>query len=447
MMGVKSFLGIALSLLLCGGCRKEHDESVIFYQHPYPNNPEFATTLGTKLNENAFAAAEVSAGLAVAGYTQRAGAGGRDALIALFDGAGNPLWCKVIGGLGDDVAHSITRTPDGGFAVAGWTSGRGGSDALLARFDSSGNPLWAKTIGGTEDEAIREIASLGDGFVVAGLSRSEMSSKALLARLDAGGNPVWAETIGGEEAYEARSVAVLPTGRIAICGIVGDYSNADINAFCAVFDTCGRFLWARALGDRGARLFDQAARIIPGPGNTVIVSGDTRGFSSEGTDIFLFSLDSAGNLLWAKALGGNDDDRSSSAVPVSGGFVLGGYTFSFGLRRCQTLISLFDSAGNRGWTYTAGWVGGDWCYGMTRTAGGFILVGRTWSFGAGGYDLLVLRFSPDHASDKALISSQNPILRDVEPSVVSLEPDVLPCALRVLEHDLKPRDLRPEPLK
>ena len=70
-----------------------------------------------------------------------------------LDANGNVTWQKTYGGSsGDDCAHSIQQTSDGGFIVAGATSsyGAGSFDYWVLKLDANGNIIWQKTYGGSD---------------------------------------------------------------------------------------------------------------------------------------------------------------------------------------------------------------------------------------------------------------------------------------------------------
>jgi hypothetical protein len=61
-----------------------------------------------------------------------------DAWVLRLDAAGSHVWERTFGGSGHDEALSVTVLPDGGLAVAGWTTakGAGGADAWVIRLES-----------------------------------------------------------------------------------------------------------------------------------------------------------------------------------------------------------------------------------------------------------------------------------------------------------------------
>ena len=110
-------------------------------------------------------------GYALAGFTSSFGAGGKDFWLFKIDSAGNQLWNKTYGGLGDEVAYSVIQTSEGGYALAGFTNsfGAGGKDFWLVKTDATGIMLWNKTYGGLGDEvAYSVIQTSQGGYILSG---------------------------------------------------------------------------------------------------------------------------------------------------------------------------------------------------------------------------------------------------------------------------------------
>jgi hypothetical protein len=104
-------------------------------------------------------------------------------------------------------------------------------------------------------------------------------------------------------------------------------------------------------------------------------------------DVILTNIDSSGNLLWTKTLGGNGpyDVGKSVIQATDGGFVIVGATNSFSLGSVDVLIAKFDSSGNYLWTRTFGGSGNDQGSSIVQTEdGGYMVTGDTNSYSAGG---------------------------------------------------------------
>lgn len=138
-------------------------------------------SLGNIIWHKAFGGSDVDRGYSVkqlndggyilTGYTSSFGNGLDDMLLIRTDSLGNDLWRKYIGGTGRDYGNSVVQTPDGGFAVTGYTLsyGAGGDDVWLVKTDSLGNTEWIKTYGGTaSDVGYCLIISSDFSFVIVG---------------------------------------------------------------------------------------------------------------------------------------------------------------------------------------------------------------------------------------------------------------------------------------
>ena len=88
-------------------------------------------------------------------------------------------------------------------------------------------------------------------------------------------------------------------------------------------DSSGNVVWTRAIGGSDK---DEARSIIQSSDGGYIVAGYTRSFGSGG-DIFVVKLDSSGNVVWAKTIGSGRWDSASSIIQSSdGGYVIAGGT-------------------------------------------------------------------------------------------------------------------------
>ena len=104
-------------------------------------------------------------------------------------------------------------------------------------------------------------------------------------------------------------------------------------------------------------------------------------------------IDANGNVLWTKNYGGAGDDRGLYLQQTSdGGYIIAGNTTSFGAGGWDAYVIKTDASGNLQWTRTFGGTGEDYsCYVEQTGDGGYIVMGNTGSFGAGGQDVWLLK--------------------------------------------------------
>ncbi len=142
----------------------------------------------------------------------------------------------------------------------------------------------------------------------------------------------------------------------------------------------------------GGSSLDRGVFVSPTRDGGYVAVGATRSFGEGNEDIYLVRTDSAGELLWSETYGGTDQDNGWSVHEVPDGLVIAGFTKSFGAGGFDLYLVRTDSEGEVLWSKTYGGAGDDRAWGLALTDdGGFLLVGETTSFGAGEEDCLLVK--------------------------------------------------------
>ena len=107
---------------------------------------------------------------------------------------------------------------------------------------------------------------------------------------------------------------------------------------------------------------------------------------------FLFSQNSP-DTLWTKTFGGTLDDRAYSVQQTTdGGYIFAGMTISYGFGVGDFWLLKTDENGNEQWNRTYGGTNWDEAYSVIQTIdGGYIMVGESYSYGAGGTDWYIIK--------------------------------------------------------
>jgi hypothetical protein len=157
------------------------------------------------------------------------------------------------------------------------------------------------------------------------------------------------------------------------------------------------------------------------------VAGYTFSFGAGGGDIFLIKTDVDGNIQWSKTYGGTDYDRASSVQQTSdGGYIVAGYTRSFGAGDWDIFLMKTDASGNIIWAKTYRGTNSDWAYSVQQTSdGGYILAGLTRSFGAGDWDIFLIKTDANgEIGSCGIVGNASPTVYTVSPTVNTPSPSV-----------------------
>jgi len=154
--------------------------------------------------------------------------GDGDFWIIKTDSFGRMQWDNTYGGPGEETAHSVVQTIDGGYAITGLTNsfGEGGFDTWLVKTDSNGEMEWNHTYGGANDDWATSIGQIGaNGYMFSGYTRSfgEGAADFWLVKTDNLGNVEWNETYGGKSEDIAASFAQTTDGGYALAGFTESF--------------------------------------------------------------------------------------------------------------------------------------------------------------------------------------------------------------------------------
>jgi hypothetical protein len=296
-------------------------------------------------------------------------------------------WIKTYGGTGSEYMYSIQQTSDGGYIVAGETSsfGAGNTDAWLLKLNADGVIEWQKAYGGAGSEYMYSIQQTSDGgYIVAGETNSSGAgdSDAWLLKLNENGTVQWQKTYGGAGYDYFASVRQIGT-EYFVAGMTSSFGAGDNDVWLLKINGDGIVTWQKTYGGTG---YDYASLFQQTSDGGYIVAGGTQSFGATWMDFWLLKLDGDLNVQWQNRYGGPLHDYLSSMKQVSdGGYILVGRTSSFGTNYTYDgWILKLTGNGNIEWQKTYGGAANDILISVEQTAdGGYIAAGRTDSFGSG----------------------------------------------------------------
>ncbi len=151
-------------------------------------------------------------------------------------------------------------------------------------------------------------------------------------------------------------------------------------------------LWTKTYGDSG-QYWDIAFSVQQTQDGGYIVAGIADWNLYIYADIYLLKTDSRGDTLWTKKFGGDSIDMSYSVQQtLDGGYVVTGRTKSFGAGNDDVWLIKIDSSGDTIWTKTYGGIDSDGGRSVMQTIdGGYMIGGNTESYGAGSNDVWLIK--------------------------------------------------------
>jgi hypothetical protein len=149
--------------------------------------------------------------------------------------------------------------------------------------------------------------------------------------------------------------------------------------------------WERNYGGAGEEL---GYSVQQTSGGGYIVGGYTESFGN-GRQIYLIKTNASGDTLWTRTYGGTGYDEGYSVQQTSeGGYIISGCTNSFG-NGTQVYLIKTNSTGDTLWTKTYGGPTYDVGYSVRQTSdGGYIIVGVTMPVGDTLGDVYLIKTSP-----------------------------------------------------
>lgn len=331
--------------------------------------------------------------------------GNADAFILKLDGSGNFVWVNPVGAGADDVGNEIAIDASGDVIVAGsfqnvvdfnqsaafdTLTSFGQTDIFVAKYNPSGNFVWAKKMGGASADLVSAMTLGGGGNVfITGLfsgtadfdpssftyTLNAIGNDIFIAKLDVLGNFYWSQQITGNPSGNrtAKAIASDGNGNIYTAGSfnnVVDFdsspatatlSSAGLNddVFVLKINSSGNFVWVKQIG--AASTESANGMDVDAVGNVYLngsflgtvdfdPSADLHNFSSSSapkTDIFILKLSTAGNYVWAAALGGIENDIGNKIKVDAAGKVYATGIFQFNADMDpSTSVTYITSNGN-----------------------------------------------------------------------------------------------------
>jgi predicted secreted protein len=289
-------------------------------------------------------------------------------------------------------AAGVTTSASGSFTANIVVPSVASGNYNVTAIDASGNRAvssisvvsssfgWSKTYGGTgNDIGTGDTVQTSDGgYAVSGDTSSSGAGGTdfWLFKTDANGNMLWNKTYGGALDETCGDMCLAGDGGFALAGNTRSFGAEGRDVWLVKTDAAGNMMWNKTYGGTGD---DYMLDVIQTSDNGYMMSGYTASFGAGANDAWLIKTDASGSMLWNKTYGGNLTDMGYGVVQTNdGGYTFTGYTSSFGAGGNDAWLVKTDASGNMLWNKTYGGNSTDQTYALARTSdGGYAMAGYT----------------------------------------------------------------------
>ncbi len=356
----------------------------------------WSKTYGTPGQDEANSVIQVSDGYVIVGQYDK------DLSIVKTDTGGNKVWNKTYGGKGDDEARSIIAV-DGGYVIAGSSSSyENGNvyDVYLLKIDLNGDMIWYRTYESTLNGHLtnaygNSVVATDDGYTIVGDTyvNGDGNMDIYLLKTDLNGTLVWTKTIGGNAVECGNSIISVPDGYV-ITGDTYSYGNSvtsgvsSSDVYLVKTDLNGNLVWNRTFG---GKYVEHGNSVIAVDNGYMIVGSTNSQNNSKDYDVYLVKTDLNGNMTWENHYGKADDDQGTAVIQVSDGYVITGYTSTIGNFFKDVYLLKTDTSGNLDWERSYGGPDMDVGNSIVQANDGYVIAGYSCTYGIYTADFYLLK--------------------------------------------------------
>lgn len=202
---------------------------------------------------------------------------------------------------------------------------------------------------------------------------------------------LWSNNYGGNGVDAFQCVQQTTDGGYIMAGYTYSFGKGERDIYVVKTDINGKEQWNATFGNTGD---DSANWIEQTSDGGYILAGYTRKKYEDKSDIWVLKLHKDGKLDWDKKFGGNNSDEAMMIKPTrdNGGYIVVGFTESYGAGGRDGYAAFLSKDGSLVWEKPFGGTGSDGFNAVIQDKDrALLLLGYTDSSGAGSRDAYLVK--------------------------------------------------------
>ncbi len=256
----------------------------------------------------------------------------------------------------------------------------------------SAQTTFEKSIGSNNfDSGVSTIQTSGGQIFTLSNTNKFATPDIALVKMNSKGDTLWSKIIGGAGIDSCSMIQQASANEFLIVGTTNTYGSGDDDLFLVKTDSNGVILFSKVYYGGTGR--EAGLSVQSSTDNGYLIAGYTESFGSGMKDLFILNVDFNGNVNWNKTYGGLNDDIANSVKRTSdGGYIITGTTNSFNANGDDVYLIKIDINGNKLWSKVIGGANQDIGNSVVQcTDGGYMIAGSSVSFGAGDTDIYIIK--------------------------------------------------------
>ncbi|HFS82394.1 MAG TPA: hypothetical protein ENK71_00345 [Epsilonproteobacteria bacterium] len=260
-------------------------------------------------------------------------------------------------------------------------------------FSAGGSVTFDKAFGGKEDDLAKTVIQTDDGYLIGGKTKSFTDNRdfdGYLIKIDKNGKKIWSKSYGGEDDEYINDIVKFGGG-YAFVGSTETFGNERLSFYITQINPTGEIVWQKVyFKDEDDEYIGSS---IATDGKDLVIAGTERHLNFMSSDIspFIFKLDNEGERGWEHYLGGKDDDYANKIIDTGDGYLVVGKTESYGHGDFDMYSVKLNKNGKWQWYNAYGGKDDDVVHDVIAVEDGYLLVGTTDSFGLNRSDVFVVK--------------------------------------------------------